>query len=68
MAADEGHLKILKYLAESTKFDFLQQDRWGNSTISLIEKSNMLSEGEKAGMIELVLKRSQIKTKVLDSN
>ena len=31
LAAAEGHTKLLKFLAESSQFDFNVKDRWGSS-------------------------------------
>lgn len=33
LAACEGHIKLLEYLAEHSKFNFDLKDRWNNSTL-----------------------------------
>lgn len=34
LAAAEGHMQILQFLAEKTNFNFMATDRWGNTVFS----------------------------------
>lgn len=55
LAAAEGHLDMLIYLAQSTNFNFNLKDRWGNTIITEIKDRAIKEEVDEA------LKRRQQK-------
>ena len=55
LAAAEGHVEILEFLAEKTNFNFQLEDRWGNSVLS------ELKDPEQRERIEVIFTAKQLK-------
>ena len=55
LAAAEGHVEVLEYLAKYTKFDFNFEDRWGNKSL------DELKDFEQKAKIEGILAERKAK-------
>ena len=48
LASSDSQVEVLKYLAGSTEFNFLAEDRWGNSTLKQLIDNKRIEESHKS--------------------
>ena len=56
VAAHEGRLEILTFLAQSKRYNFFIKDRWGKQAFDLIRWSDKFEDGDKEGLLAKIKK------------